>query len=203
MSENKIDPEVLIVEAACKVFIRHGVDKSTMLQVADEAGIGRTSLHYYFRSKANLYKRVLQSIEDKIFPTISKIVDNDLPVLGKIVMFINEYNDLIIKNPLIPGFLAIEMQRNPDWILNLIKSRGLDFEKVMVQVDQEISEGKIRPFSFVDLFANVVGMSVLPLLSKPIYMEFFFDQDTDEFNKFMVNRKKTIISVIERWLEPN
>jgi len=87
--------------------------------------------------------------------------------------------------------------------LNLIKSRGLDFEKVMVQVDQEISEGKIRPFSFVDLFANVVGMSVLPLLSKPIYMEFFFDQDTDEFNKFMVNRKKTIISVIERWLEPN
>jgi len=203
MSENKIDPEVLIVEAACKVFIRHGVDKSTMLQVADEAGIGRTSLHYYFRSKANLYKRVFQSIEDKIFPTISKIVDNDLPVLGKIVMFINEYNDLIIKNPLIPGFLAIEMQRNPDWILNLIKSRGLDFEKVMVQVDQEISEGKIRPFSFVDLFANVVGMSVLPLLSKPIYMEFFFDQDTDEFNKFMVNRKKTIISVIERWLEPN
>jgi len=203
MSENKIDPEVLIVEAACKVFIRHGVDKSTMLQVADEAGIGRTSLHYYFRSKADLYKRVLQSIEDKIFPTISKIVDNDLPVLGKIVMFINEYNDLIIKNPLIPGFLAIEMQRNPDWILNLIKSRGLDFEKVMVQVDQEISEGKIRPFSFVDLFANVVGMSVLPLLSKPIYMEFFFDQDTDEFNKFMVNRKKTIISVIERWLEPN
>jgi len=44
--------ETKIFEAANNVFLKYGIDSATMGQIADETGISRTSLNYYFRSKS-------------------------------------------------------------------------------------------------------------------------------------------------------
>ena len=203
MSENPIDPESRILEAANKVFLKHGVDGATMLQIADEAGISRTSLHYYFRNKSRLFEKVLETIQSKFVPALSKIIDADVPVFSKIEMFVNKYIELIIDNPMIPGFLLIEMQRDAEWVINLYRAKNLNFEGLHQQIAKEVEEGIIKPFKLEDLFANLMGMSLFPLLSKPIFMEFFFDHKEKEFYDFMISRKQGIIAVIENWLKPS
>ena len=42
--------EAHIIEAAKRVFVRKGFEAATMSDVATEAGIGRTALHYYYRT---------------------------------------------------------------------------------------------------------------------------------------------------------
>ena len=50
--------EERIFEAARKVFARKGRDGARMQEIADEAGINRALLHYYFRSKQGLFEAV-------------------------------------------------------------------------------------------------------------------------------------------------
>ncbi|MGE4586931.1 MAG: TetR/AcrR family transcriptional regulator [Mangrovibacterium sp.] len=199
-----MDPETRIIEAANKVFLKYGVDGTTMSQIADEANISRTSLHYYFRNKAHLFQKVLESVQGRVIPTLSKIINAEMPVFSKIEMFVNEYTDLIMDNPMIPGFLFMEMQREAKWIINLLKNQiqDLNFEKLNIQIEKEIAEGKINPFKLEDLYANIIGMSVFPLLSKPIFMEFIFNHNEEKFYDFMISRKKDVMSVIENWLKP-
>ena len=196
-----LDIETRIIEAANKVFLKYGVDGATMLQIAEEAGISRTSLHYYFRSKALLFEKVLGTIQSKFIPTLFGIIDTDVPVLLKIQMFVDRYIDLIISNPMIPGFLLIEIQRNANWVIDVFKTKNLNIDKLNAQIRREVAEGKINPFKLEDLFANVLGMSVFPAISKPVFMEFVFE-DEEEFHEFMISRKKGIMLVIENWLTP-
>lgn len=55
--------EALIIAAAEKIFADMGYAGATMQQIADAAGLPKANLHYYFPTKENLYRHVI----DKIF----------------------------------------------------------------------------------------------------------------------------------------
>ena len=54
--------ETLILQAAEKVFAEAGFGGATMQLIADMAGLPKANLHYYFPSKEDLYRRVVQDI---------------------------------------------------------------------------------------------------------------------------------------------
>ena len=54
--------EALILKAAEKVFAEAGFGGSTMQLIADLAGLPKANLHYYFATKEDLYRRVVQDI---------------------------------------------------------------------------------------------------------------------------------------------
>ncbi len=56
--------EALILAAAEKVFAMHGYQGTATGQIAVEAGLPKANLHYYFKTKAILYREVLQHILD-------------------------------------------------------------------------------------------------------------------------------------------
>lgn len=51
--------ESAILRAAERVFARAGFGGATMADIADEAGLPKANLHYYFGSKRELYRAVL------------------------------------------------------------------------------------------------------------------------------------------------
>jgi AcrR family transcriptional regulator len=51
---------MLILEAAEKVFAEAGFGGATMQLIADMAGLPKANLHYYFATKEDLYRRVVQ-----------------------------------------------------------------------------------------------------------------------------------------------
>ena len=56
---NEMEPR--IIEAAKRVFVRKGYEAATMSDVAAEVGIGRTALHYYYRTK-EILRRYFRAI---------------------------------------------------------------------------------------------------------------------------------------------
>lgn len=54
--------ERLILVAAEKVFAEAGFGGATMQLIADVAGLPKANLHYYFATKEDLYRRVVQEI---------------------------------------------------------------------------------------------------------------------------------------------
>ena len=61
-TEIRRENESLILKAAEKVFAEAGFGGATMQLIADLAGLPKANLHYYFATKEDLYRRVVQDI---------------------------------------------------------------------------------------------------------------------------------------------
>ena len=62
--------EALILAAAERVFAGAGFGGATMAAIAEAAGLPKANLHYYFGSKQELYRSVLEHIlQDWLVPT--------------------------------------------------------------------------------------------------------------------------------------
>jgi TetR/AcrR family transcriptional regulator len=204
LSSDNTEIESKIIEAANKVFLKYGVDSTTMGQIADEACISRTSLNYYFRSKNHLVQKVLNNLENKIVPTISVIInDENIPLIVKIELFVDEYINLVMKYPMVPSFILWELTREPNWIIQFFKERNLNFERLNLEIEKEVNMGKVIPFKLEDLFVNILGLCAFPFVSKPLLMEFFFEQNEEKLSQFIVSRKIEVKRILHNWLKPD
>ena len=52
------ETELKIFEAAQKVFQKSGFEGARMQEIANEAGINKSMLHYYYRNKDTLFMAV-------------------------------------------------------------------------------------------------------------------------------------------------
>jgi AcrR family transcriptional regulator len=58
-----------IVLAAYAVFLLYGYHGTTLQQIAGKAGVNKSAIHYYYRSKEKLYKIVVGLMTDLILST--------------------------------------------------------------------------------------------------------------------------------------
>ncbi len=204
LEKENTDIEERIIAAANVCFLKYGLEKATMSRIAREAGISRTSLNYYFRNKNKLLRTFFCAFEDQAIPKLLYLLnDGRIPLAFKIESFVDDYIDLIGRFPMVPPFLITELNRDPGWIIDFFKERKAQFEKLEKQIAAGVAAGKIKPIKPEDLFVTVVGLCVFPILSKPLLLEFFFDQNEERILQFMDSRKKEIKRIIRFWMEPD
>ena len=70
--------EALILGAGERIFARTGFNGATMAAIADEAGLPKANLHYYFGNKLELYRAVLaRTLHDWLVPLDGLRADAD------------------------------------------------------------------------------------------------------------------------------
>src|SRR6476620_200228 len=94
--------EQKILEAAKKVFLKEGMTGARMQDIADEAGINKAMLHYYFRSKEKLFEKIVTDLPEHFFPRLVKISESDEPLFRKIASCVAEYIDQMRRTPYLP-----------------------------------------------------------------------------------------------------
>jgi AcrR family transcriptional regulator len=62
MGYNKLNTESRILEAAINTFLLFGYHGTTLQLIANNAGVNKATIHYYFRSKERLYLNVVENI---------------------------------------------------------------------------------------------------------------------------------------------
>src|SRR5687768_18539732 len=78
------DAEQRILDAAHAVFLRRGTAGARMQEIADEAGVNKALLHYYFRSKDRLAEAVFGRILRGMFPPLVAILGSELEIDEKV-----------------------------------------------------------------------------------------------------------------------
>jgi TetR/AcrR family transcriptional regulator len=70
MGENDKLTEERIFEAATNVFEEKGLAGARMQDISDRAGINKSLLHYYFRTKEKLFNAVFEMVAKKCSPAL-------------------------------------------------------------------------------------------------------------------------------------
>lgn len=181
-----------ILEAARKVFIAKGMAGARMQDIANEAGINKALLHYYFRSKEKLFEVIFQEVSTSFFPLINEIFEAEIPLFEKIERFCSVYIEKIVENPFIPIFILNEMNQQPDIFIEKIFGGKLpNVPAMIIQIKNEVAEGKIKPIKPEHLFMNMMSMCIFPFVAKPIWMKISGTGD-QEFVALMNERKQEI-----------
>jgi TetR/AcrR family transcriptional regulator len=188
----KDNTEEKILYAAQTVFIHKGMDGARMQEIADEAGINKALLHYYFRTKQKLFDAIFKKVFSQIFPNIMEMVHSELPFEEKLGIFLDKYIDLLHKNPFLPTFVLKEMNREPDFLASVLKSNGINPHDIFAMFEKEMEAGKIRKMDPKDLLINMLGLCIFPIAAKPLLTIMFFESDKKAFNEFIAKRKKTV-----------
>jgi TetR/AcrR family transcriptional regulator len=77
MTEIDKNTEQKILDAARKVFTRQGFAAARMDDIAQEAGINRALLHYYFRSKQKLFDVIFAENMGNFYSSFVSILGSD------------------------------------------------------------------------------------------------------------------------------
>jgi AcrR family transcriptional regulator len=190
MTENDKQTEEKIFEAATDVFVEKGLDGARMQDIATHAGINKALLHYYYRTKDQLFNSVFEMIAKQIFRKFSPVLDENLTLEEKIRFFYKEHIAFLQANPRLPGFLLNEVNRNPERIKKLLKN--VDFEGIWMtlyeQHKKEFHQYNITKDTMPQLMISIAALSVFPFAARGI-LEAILDKTGHTFNEYMEERK--------------
>ena len=183
--------EEKILEAAKKIFHRKGYEGARMQEIADEAGINKALLHYYFRTKENLFNAVFQAAFRDIFSRLILTVGSDDSLEDKLRKMIWEYIGFLQKNSYIPGFILAEINQNPEKIVGVFNSIPINPVLVFEGVKDSVKDAKLDRVDPRDLFINILALCIFPIVAKPL-LKVIFNFTEEEFSEFIEKRKKEL-----------
>ncbi|MDH6358112.1 TetR/AcrR family transcriptional regulator [Parabacteroides sp. PF5-9] len=205
VSNETEDVESRIIEAAKKVFVRQGFVRTTMSDIAQEIGIGRTALHYYFRTKEVLFDAIFGQLLDHLLPNIKKVMDQEGTMLDKMPLIIQEYTSVLYDNMLLPIFVVSEVNRDPEHLYQAFFKKTQQIEpliRMRTQLQEEMDKGIIRKMVLMDLFIAIVSMIVFPLLIRKPLTDVFLDSEEEKFDEYILGRTSRITEIILHLLTP-
>lgn len=184
--------EQKILDAAKKVFVAKGMAGARMQDIADEAGINKALLHYYFRSKEKLFEVIFTETVGRFIPRVNEIFSSDMGWKEKIGTFSSEYIDKVLENPFLPLFVMNEMHKQPEEFLK--KMWGGEKPKIgkfLEQLDKAMKDGEIRPIHPAHLIMNVMSLCIFPFIGKPM-LQMIAGVNDQQFFQLMEERKSLV-----------
>jgi TetR/AcrR family transcriptional regulator len=137
--------ETLILQAAEKVFAEAGFGGATMQLIADMAGLPKANLHYYFATKEDLYRRVVQDIFE-IWLHAAETMDKAPGPVEGIGAYIQAKMDISRRHPNGSKVWAFEVMHRAPVIQDYLETtlRAWTTGRVRL-IERWIAEGKMEP----------------------------------------------------------
>jgi len=202
MAQEEKNTEEKILEAAKNVFLKKGMAGSRMQEIADEANINKSLLHYYYRSKYKLFLAVFRFAIKQFIPGIKDIILSDEPIVKKIEMFVNSYIEMLFQHPFVPIFIIQEIQRDPDVLSGALIEAGVDPQEILKVFYDAIDRGEIRPLNPMEVMLNMLSLCIFPFAAKPVMQRVFFENNEDAYMQFLEKRKKTVAEFMIKAIKP-
>lgn len=188
-----------IIDAAKKVFQEKGYKAATMRDIATQANINLAMLHYYYRSKDNLFYLVFDESFHMLYENLSaNIAASEFDVFTKIRIIVREYISFFNNQPHLPPFIVGEIIRNPEKISKRLLENSQSaqiFRVFSVQLQKEFEAGTIKQISAFSLVMNILSLCVFPAIARPISQE-IFSLDNASMDAILEARKDEVADFI-------
>ncbi len=188
--------EAAILNAAKSIFQRKGMDGARMQEIANEAGINKALLHYYYRSKQLLFEAVFKNAFKLLAPQLNKVLNSDDSLNDKIKNFTKNYISFTIKHPYLPNFIINELNRNPEFVQKLTSEKHFPtITKFKQQVTENVENGIIKPIKAEQLLIHILALNIFPFIASPLLKGFLTVSD-EEYKQILEERTTEVSNFI-------
>lgn len=190
--------EQLIKDTAKQIFFKEGKMLATTQDIADAAGVNRSLLHYYFRSRDVLFNMVFKEAVTKFRERLHEVIGSQLPFRQKIETLVDVFYEELTRSPYLETFIALHLNQEPEKYEELFvrlpcgKERTKNFLK---EIQLEMEKKTIPEMKPINYFINLFALMAYPFVARPIYTK-LFEISNAGYDKLLPERKKVIMSML-------
>lgn len=192
-----LSTEMQILSAARQVFHRNGLAGARMQEIAEEAGLNQALLHYYFRSKENLFAAVFKEDLQRMLDRQSRELESGGELFDLIRRFVRGQIGFLQEHPYLPQFIFQELKRCPSHVQDDMAGhrKKLLYAGFRKKIQEAARRGVIRQIHPVDLITNLMALCSHPFLAKPMIMMNHGFSEAD-FDRFIEQRKTSVAEFV-------
>lgn len=151
--------QALILETAERIFARQGLAKTTTQMIADEAGLPKANIHYYYRSKKDLLEAVLERILQLWLDSVSQFSE-ELGPRHNLTRYISEKLDQSRLNPSASKVFAMALIGEEPFVLEFLRRFFVgELQKEKQTLDRWVEQGLMKPVPVEHLFITIWAMT--------------------------------------------
>ena len=193
--------EQQILEAAEREFLKKGYDGARTTSIAKAAGVTHAMLHYYFRTKEQLFERFIDKKMSEVVPLLTHLFGNsDLPLVERIEKTISVHFDFVATNPDLPRFLINEIlpyKERCDLFYSKVAHFLYLFNNLQREVNEAAARGEVEQFNVLLLFQSVLSLNIFPSLMANM-IENLLSNNEQSMKEIFAQRKAENIELIMR-----
>ena len=197
MQKNNMEEQILLV--AKELFMQFGYEGVSTTQVAKAVGCNQALVHYYYRTKQNLFKIICQQEIQKMLKILADIPQEDISFENFIEKIIEAQIGFLKNNPDAPFFIIGELRHNSE-VLRMMRELFSEFGKEIVGkirlfVQMKQSKGELKDISIEDLLIDIVSLDVMSFVGQVLFTQ-ILEMDSQTQEAFLERRKTHIKKLI-------
>ncbi len=202
MSKGSVKTKQKILTTATELFLKKGVDRVGVREIATKAGINLSLMNYYFQSKEKLFETIFDLLVKDKAVTIREILESNLSIDEKIRAYTHSYIDILLEKPILVSFVLSVIHRNPEKIKSMGSVLALyNSEKFCNHINSDAEAGKIKKVDPEQLYISLISLILFPFAIK----ELITDRNKftpEQYLEFAKARKEHIAEMLLSYLKP-
>lgn len=185
----------LIINTAKQLFFKEGKFNATTQEIADAAGVNRTLINYYFRSRNTLFELILKEAKDEEIKKQEIIVLSDLPVREKLELFMDHFFEMAKEYPYMEIYIVTQMNQTGMSSLKDNDHIKRVLDKFYIALEDEMASGNIEKMDPIQFILNFISMLSFPVCMRPLIQE-SMELSDEAYEKILSDRKEVILKSI-------
>lgn len=195
----KDNKEQEILLAAEKLFAEKGFKGATTSLIAAEAGVTHAMLHYYFRTKEQIFLKVCDSYMEEVRSELRPIMEPAVYDV-KLIKTVTEicFDFFSFHSGQMSLFLEVAKERPElleEYVAELGRYMGGAITAHQERTEAAVREGKINDISFSDLLLDIVSVCASPFFFEPV-VDNIMKMDAARKKEFLESRKREAVELI-------
>jgi AcrR family transcriptional regulator len=197
MQKNNMEEQILLV--AKELFMQYGYEGVSTTQVAKAVGCNQALVHYYYRTKQNLFKIICQQEIQKMLKILADIPQEDISFEDFIEKIIDAQIGFLKNNPDAPFFIIGELRHNSE-VLKMMRELFSEFgkeilSKIRMFVEMKQRKGELNDVSIEDLLIDIASLDVMSFVGQVLFTQ-ILEMDSQTQEAFLERRKTHIKKLI-------
>jgi len=196
-----------IKAVAQQLFLEQGFAATSTTQIAREVGCTQALVHYYYRTKENLFRQIFLEQIQAAMDVVGRSLNNDVPFDEFLGNAISLYFDTLMNDPRLPYFALEELVSNPERRKylreNFVKKPqyAMYYMQLDARVCREQEAGRLVKIETFDIMMSVASLTVFNFIALPMYRD-LLERNDEQVREFLLHRKKEVIRLILNGLKP-
>lgn len=205
MTKPAKNKEQTILEAAEREFLNKGFAGARTTSIAEAAGVTHAMLHYYFRTKEQLFERILdEKMRLMSQSVLTAFGQPGLPLAERLRNGVERHFDFIAANPDLPRFIVNEVFSRPERY-ETMRTRIREIAEVLMhdiqqELDASAARGETDRIDVRMLMLDIISLNVFPFIAYPVIEPILGDLTADR-ERFFARRRAENTEVILRRLK--